>query len=184
MLFSIVFFLPWMGYAQLVQFGKDSIPLAGDRVVFSVDFKFDLGKEEFRKRALSYLNNELNPYSGGFRVNNDDYALCRVTDYIDFSDNLFETFGMYMTYDLQLGYKDGACIMVIRNITFMEKGYFETQEKSKRKLNMPEYSGEGIMVHKSYSLMLKKNASERITNASLKRVNAVIKGLDYSFRKE
>jgi hypothetical protein len=66
----------------------------------------------------------------------------------------------------------------------MEKGYFETQEKSKRKLNMPEYSGEDIMIKKDYSLMLKKNASGRITDASLQRINEIIKGLDYSFRKE
>ena len=183
MLFLIVS-LPWAGYAQPVQFKKDSIPLADGKVIFSVDFKFDLSKEEFHKRAFSYLNDVMNPYSGGFRMNNDDYTLCRITDYIDFADNVFETFGMYMTYNLQLGYKDGSCIMVIRDITYMEKGYFEAKEKSERKLNMPEYTGEDIMVHKKYSLMLKKNASERVTNSSLNRINEIIKGLDYSFRKE
>lgn len=183
MLFLIVS-LPWAGYAQPVQFTKDSIPLVHGKVIFNVDLKFDLTKEEFHKRAFSYLNDVMNPYFGGFRMNNEDYTLCRITDYIDFADNVFETFGMYMTYNLQLGYKDGSCIMVIRDITYMEKGYFEAKEKSERKLNMPEYTGEDIMVHKKYSLLLKKNASERITNSSLNRINEIIKGLDYSFRKE
>ena len=183
MLFFIIS-LPLTGYGQFVQFTKDSIPLADGKIVFTVNFKFDLSKEEFHKRAFSYLNDVMNPYSGGFRMNNDDYTLCRITDYIDFADKIFETFGMYMTYDLQLGYKDSSCTMVIRNITYMEKGYFEAKEKSERKLNMPEYPAEDIMVHKKYSLMLKKNASEKITEASLKRINEIIKSLDYSFRKK
>jgi hypothetical protein len=177
-------FLPLTGFGQLVQFTKDSIPLAGDKIIFRVEFKSHLSKEDIHKRAFSYLNNAMNPYSGGFTTDNTDYTLCRITDYINFSDNLFETFGMYMTYNLQLGYRDSSCTMLIRDITYMEKGYFETQEKSKRKLNMPEYSGKDIMIKKNYSLMLKKNASERITNSSLKRINEIIKGLDYSFRKE
>jgi len=49
---------------------------------------------------------------------------------------------------------------------------------------MPEYPAEDIMVHKKYSLLLKKNASERVTSSSLNRINEIIKGLDYSFRKE
>ena len=183
MLFFIIS-LPLTGYGQFVQFTKDSIPLADGKIVFTVNFKFDLSKEEFHKRAFSYLNDVMNPYSGGFRMNNDDYTLCRITDYIDFADKIFETFGMYMTYDLQLGYKDSSCTMVIRNITYMEKGYFEAKEKSERKLNMPEYPAEDIMVHKKYSLMLKKNASEKITEASLKRINEIINSLDYSFRKK
>jgi hypothetical protein len=183
MLFFIIS-LHLTGYGQLIQFTKDSIPLAGEKIIFRVDFKFDLSKEEFHKRAFSYLNDAMNPYSGGFTTNNNDYTLCRITDYINFSDNLFETFGMYMTYNLQLGYRDSSCTMIIRDINYMEKGYFETQEKSKRKLNMPEYSGEDIMIKKNYSLMLKKNASGRITDASLNRINEIIKGLDYAFRKE
>jgi hypothetical protein len=135
-LFFIIF-LPLIGYTQLIQFTKDSIPQANEKVIFRVDFKFDLSKEEFHKRAFSYLNDAMNPYSGGFSMNTDDYTLCRITDYIDLSDNLFETFGMYMTYDLQLGYQDSSSTMIIRNIIYMEKSYFETQEKSKRKLNMP-----------------------------------------------
>lgn len=176
--------LPLIGQAQPVQFTKDSIPLVDGRVVFTVEFKFDLSKAEFHKRAYSYLTNIMNPYFGGIRMNNDDYTLSRVTDYINLEDNAFQTFGVYMTYDLALGYKDSACTMMIRDITYMEKGHFETQEKTTRELNMPEYSGKDIMIDKKYSLLLKRKVSEKITDASLQRVNEVIKGLDYAFRKE
>ena len=180
----VIIFLPFIVYTQFVQFTKDSIPLAEGKIVFSVDFKSQLSKEEIRQRAISYLNDEMNPYFGEFRMNNDDYTICRITDYINLAANLFETFGMYMSYDLQLGYRDSSCTMIIRDITYMEKGYFETQEKSKRKLNMPEYSGEDIMIKNHYSLMLKKNASERITDASLKRINEIVKSLNTSFAKK
>ncbi len=177
----LIISIPWAGYAQTVQFKKDSIPVVSGKVVFSVEFKFDLSKEELHKRAFSYLNGEMNPYFGEYRMNNDNYTLSRITDYIDFGNNVIQTFGMYMTYNLQLAYKDGSCIMVIRDITYMEKGYFDAQEESKRKLKMPEYPAVDIMVHKKYSLMLKKDASERITEASLKRINDIIKSLDASF---
>lgn len=184
LLLFFIIFLPLTGYSQFVQFTKDSIPLNNGKIVFTVNFKFDLSKEEFHKRAFSYLNDTMNPYSGGYRMNNDDYTLCRITDYIDFSDNTFEMFGMYMTYSLVLGYKDGACTMMIRDISYMEKGYFEAKEKSDRKLNMPEYPGEDIMIHKKYTLLLKKDASDKITEASLKRINEIIKGLNASFAKK
>ena len=180
MLFIIIW-LPLAGFGQAVQFKKDSIPLVAGKVVFSVEFKFDLPKEELHKRAFSYLNGGMDPYFGEFSMNNDDYTLCKITDYIDFGNNLLQTFGMYMTYNLQLAYKDGSCIMVIRDITYMEKSYFEAQEESKRKLNMPVHPGVDIMVHKKYSLMMKKDASERITEASIKRINDIIKSLDTSF---
>ena len=179
-----IILLPLTGFGQLVPFTKDSIPQVGGKVMFRVDFRSDLSKEEIRKRAISYLNDEMNPYFGEFRINNDNYTICRITDYLDLAANLFETFGMYMTYDIQLGYRDSSCTMIIRNITYMEKGYFETQEKSKRKLNMPEYSGEDIMIKNNYSLMLKKNASGRITDASLKRINEIVKSLNTSFAKK
>ena len=123
----------------------------------------------------------MDPYFGEFSMNNDDYTLSRITDYIDFGNDVLQTFGMYMTYNLQLAYKQGSCIMVIRDITYMEKGYFDAQEESNRKLKMPVYPGIDIMVHKKYSLLMKKNASERITEASLKRINGIIKSLDAAF---
>src|SRR5690606_31409292 len=175
--------IPLMGYTQPIQFTKDSIPIVDGKVVFSVNFEYDLDKEEFHKRAFAYLNNTLDPYSGKFHLNNDDYTVSRITDYLVIDESFFQTLGMYMTYTLQLEYKDGSCMMVIRDITYMEKGYFEAQEASERKLNMPTYSGKDIMIDEKYALMLKKNTSEKITDESLKRINEIIKTLDVSFAK-
>src|SRR5690606_5617266 len=132
---------PLIGYGQLAQFTKDSIPVVDGKVVFMVDFEADLDKDELRRRAYAYLNEVLDPYAGTFGVNNDDYTACRITDYLAIEASVFQTVGMYMTYSLRLGYRNGSCTMVIENMRYMEKKYFEAQEESPHQLNMPEYTG-------------------------------------------
>lgn len=184
LLLLLVTSLPLAGYAQPVPFTKDSIPLVDGRVVFKVNFRFDLKKEEFHKKADIYLNEVLNPYSGIFRVNNQDLSVCQITDYVSIQNSLFQTFGMYMTYDLQLSYKNDSCNMVINRIRYVDKGSFEAHEDDPRhNRNVREWSGKEIMVDKNYSLMFVKEVSERITEAALKRINDIIAGLDAVFKK-
>jgi hypothetical protein len=173
-----------MSFAQPVQFSKDSIPVIDGEVVFAVKFDYELSKEEFFRRSYSYLNDQLNPYSGVFLINNEDSTVCRITDYLEISSNPIAVFGMYMTYNMNLTYKDGNCTMFLRNISYMEKGYFEAQEKSQRKLNMPEYSGKDIMIDKNYSRLLMRDASDKITEATVERINEIIKSLDLIFMRE
>lgn len=173
-----------MSFAQPVQFSKDSIPVIDGEVVFVVKFDYDLNKKEFFRRAYSYLNDQLNPYSGVFLINNEDSTVCRITDYLEILSNPIAVFGMFMTYNLHLTYKDGNCTMFFRNISYMEKGYFEAQEKSQRKLNMPEYSGKDIMIEKKYSRLMIRDASNKITEATIERINDIIKSLDLIFMRE
>lgn len=177
----LILFFPSIGYTQSVQFMEDSIPVVDGKVVFVVDFNFDLDKNEFSEKAFYYLNGILDPYSGVFLVNSNESIVCEVVDYLDVSSNAFQVFGMYMTYRLQLIYMNGSCTMIINNITYMEKGYFEKQEESSRKLNMPEYSGKDIMIDKNYSRLMSQNASGKITGVTLERINEIIKGLEISF---
>uniref|UniRef100_UPI00292DF3FA hypothetical protein n=1 Tax=Pedobacter heparinus TaxID=984 RepID=UPI00292DF3FA len=154
------------------------------KVVFKVEFKYDLSKEEFHKRSYSYLNNKLDPYSGQFIIDNNDSTVSRIIDYLDIDGNIIQTFGMYMTYNLKLVYGNALCTMVLEDITYMDKQYFETQENSPRKLIMPVYSGKDVMIDKKYASLLKRKASEKITNASLIRINEIIKNLDASFAQK
>ena len=178
-----IFFSSSMGSAQSVQFSEDSIPLVDEEVVFTVTFEYELNKKEFFRRTFAYLNDKMNPYSGMFLKNNEDSTVCLITDYIEIDSNLISVFGMYMTYNLHMLYRDGNCTMIIRNISYMEKGYFETQEESQRKLNMPEYSGKDIMVDKNYSRLMIRNASGKITEATVERINEIINNFDSSFRR-
>ena len=176
-----IFFSSLVGFAQPVQFSKDSIPVVDEEVVFSVKFEHDLTKQEFFRSGYFYLDDKLNPYSGAFLVNNDDSTVSKITDYLEIESNPLYIFAMYMNYNLHLTYEDGYCTMIIRDITYMEKRYFEAQEKSQRKLNMPEYSGKDIMIDKKYTVFLKRNASGKIIEATLERINEIIKNLDSTF---
>lgn len=177
--FSFLAF-PWIGYGQVTMFRADSIPLVDGKVVFHVDFISDLDKKELQKEASFYLNDILNPYSGVFHASNEDHIVCRITDYINISSSLLQSFGMFMSYSLSLQYKEGGCTMVIWDLTYVEKKYHEAQEASQRRLNIPEYAGEDIMIDGKYTLMFVRKASERITEASVDRINEVIKGLEAS----
>lgn len=179
----LMLLLPFLGTAQIFQ--SDSIPVVDGKVVFKTTFKVDLKKEAFHKKAQTYLNEKLNPYSGVFRVDNNDFTVSRITDYVSIENSLFQKFGMYMIYDLQLGYKDGICNMVINRIRYVDKGSFEAHEKDPRHNRIDrEWTGKEIMIDQRYSLMFVKNVSQRITEASLKRINGIISGLDASFKKK
>ena len=179
-----VLFSSSMGFAQPIQFSKGSIPLVDDEVVFSVKFEHDLTKEEFLNRTYHFLNDKLNPYSGAFLVNNKDSTVSKITDYLEIQSNYLSIFAMYMTYNLQLTYEDGYCTMIIKDITFFEKEYFEAQENNKRKLYMPEYSGKDIMIDKKYTRLFKRDISGKTTEAALKRINEIINNLDSTFNSK
>lgn len=176
-----VLLLPSIGFAQPVPFSPDSIPMRGNEIVFEANFNNNLSKQEFHKRAFRYLNSEMDPYSGTFLISNNDSTVCNITDYIEMGGNFAYVFAMYMTYDLKLNYQDGSCLLTISNMKFMEKGYFEAQENSKRELDMPVYSAKDIMINKEYSTFTIKRASEKITEESIKRINEIVKNFDLFF---
>ena len=148
-----------------------------------MDFKYNLKKEEFHKRVAEYLNKEMDPYSGAFLVNNADQTVSKIVDYIPAHGGWMQAFGMYMTYRLQFVYEDGRCWMVIQDISYMEKQYFEAQEQADRKLDMPVHSAEAIMIDHSFTLLMVKNVSEKVTESSLKRINGMITSLHVAFAK-
>lgn|SRR5690606_8482278 len=166
---------PLLGLAQPVIFHQDSVPTVDGKVVFTVDLRSELNQNELYEQALAYLNEELNPYSGTFLISNEDYVASRITDYLEIEAGVFQKFGMYMTYTLELRFKHESCHLVIRDISYMESTYFEAQEESDRKLNMPVHTAEDIMIEKNFSLMFIKDVSERTTGASIDRINEIIK---------
>lgn len=175
---------PLLGFAQTAIFHRDSVPEVDGKVVFAVDLRSDLEKDTLHKQVLSYLNEELNPYSGTFLVSNEDYVASRITDYLEIEAGVFQEFGMYMIYTLELRFQDRACHIVFRDISYMESTYFEAQEKSNRKLDMPIHTAEDIMLEKNFSLLLIKDVSERTTEASISRINEIIKELSEKILKK
>lgn len=180
--FTILF--PLAGRSQPRQFTKDSIPTSHGKVVFHINFKSNLSENEFHKRAYFYLENILSPVDGIFLTDNDQSTICKVTDYISIDNGLFQKFGMYMTYDIQFGYKMGACSLVIHDIEYMEKGSFDARKNSHGEIQVKEWSGSDILVDEKYHLLFIKNVSERITIETLKRINGIISDLYASFERK
>lgn len=183
-LFFISAFFFLAGYAQSRTFTAASIPLVQGDVVFTVNFKSGLKQAEFHKIAYRYLKDGLKPYSGIFLEDNDANTVCLATDYLSMVNGVLQSFGMYMTYRLELSYANGLCILVIKDISYMEKNAFEANEKARPRTTIPKWSGKDIMVDHKYHLLLIGNISKRITDASLDRINEIVKSLDAAFVKQ
>lgn len=175
-LFLILCF-PLSGYGQYVQFTKDSIPLVNGKVEFQIPFELNLTNIVFHQKVDDYLNKQLHPYSGGFIRDNDQHVLCKVTDYLKVTEGFLQEFGVYMIYRLDFSFQPGRCIMTIDDLSFLEKGYFEASEKAKDSLLVPQWTGKDILIDHQYHLMFIKKTSEKITTASLKKINQMIKDL-------
>jgi hypothetical protein len=179
-----VVFSPLIGVAQPVQFTRDSIPTANGKVEFNVNFKFNLDKNQFHKKAYAYLNDVLNPSVGTFRADNEDSTVCRITDYLSIDNGVFQKFGMYMTYNIRLVYRKGTCSLIIHNIEYMEKGSYEAIKDHQRDMKVMKWSGSDVLIERKYHLMFIRKASERITDATLNRINSIIKALYASFENK
>ncbi len=170
-----------MGYAQSLPFSNDSILVVGEEVTFTYRFDADIDKKEYLTRTYFFMDRELNPYKGAFLKNTEDTVVCRVIDYLDIESGVLHVFGMYMTYDIALVYRDASCDLSISNIQFMEKSYFERQQESPRNLNLTMFTGKDILVDKRYTQLFKRGASDKIAVAAVARLNDVVVKLEAYF---
>jgi hypothetical protein len=181
MLCCIIVFFSCKGFTQPAPFTADSIPVVDGKVLFTVNFQPDLSKAEMHKRAYSYLVGDLKPYSGTFGRDTGDHTICRITDYLSIVNGVFQSYGVFMTYTVALTYRNGACNMVVKDISYMEKSAFLAKQSARRGTTLPEWSAMDIMIDHKFRLLLIGKVSERITGASLVRINGIVKDLHASF---
>lgn len=177
----VLLLLTTSGYAQVEPFSSVSVPLEDDKVVFTHQFTNDLSNEEFRTKVYMYLNTGLKPHAISFLEKTADSMVCRVVDYLEIESSPLSVFAMYMIYDLKLGYNEKSSDLTIRNINFMEKSDFERKQEKPRESNFQIYTGKEMMIDKVYSPLLRKNASVRVTDAAIERLNEVVNGLASHF---
>lgn len=179
--FTLIWLIPLKGFGQTVAFSADSILLVGEDVVFSFHFENNISKEDARLKINTFLDRGMDPYSGTFLKNTDDSVVCRVVDYLEIESGMFHVFGMYMTYHIKFVFHDASCDLAISQITFMEKSYFERQEETPHQFYFREYTAKEIMVDKLYRLLLKRDASEKVTDAAINRFNMIVKNMGSHF---
>lgn len=165
----------WTVFAtsQAVIFQPDSIPMVNGEVVFDVGFDFDLSQSQYNARINQFLSKQFNPVSGEITEKTPDLTRCQVTDYISVGDNFFQSFGIYMLYDLTLRVVDGHTQMRIDNIKYLEQGYYDTYVDPSDTRTIPLYTAAEIMIDHQFKQLFVKNASSRITETSLERINSI-----------
>jgi hypothetical protein len=171
-------------------FTPDNIPVSNDEVVFTKTLHSPFVKNEILSRVHGFIHTNLKPFSGGIETDSPDKTICEITDYLDISSNAFSIFAMYMQYTLSFEYTDSLCLMKIHNIRFMEKEHFENRavyerqskelgkKQKKQKPDFQEFTAKEIFIDHNYHLALIRQASEKVTDASIKRINEVFSGLE------
>lgn len=177
----IAVFWPVFATSQAVIFQPDSIPLINGEVVFGVGFDFDLSQSQYNARINQFLSKQFNPVSGEITEKTPGITRCRVTDYISIGDNFFQSFGIYMLYDLTLTVADGHAQMRIDNIKYLEQGYYDTYVDPSDTRTIPLYTAAEIMIDQQFKQLFVRNASSRITEASLERINSIAADLHALF---
>lgn len=170
----IAFFLPVILSGQPVTFEKDSIPVVDQIVTFNIDFEHQLTKEEFRNRVNLYINHKFRPVAGEIIENSINNTISEAIDYISIGDNFFQNYGLYMMYSMNFEYHEGLCHLTIHDISFLEKGYFDAYMDDSDKRTLPSLSAKEIMLDQELKLLFVKNVSERVTIATLERINEII----------
>jgi hypothetical protein len=168
----------------------DSIPTVNGKVTFDENIRSILLQKDIHDRIMSYVNNYLKPVEGYVVKDRPDMIVCNITDYIVVSSQMMQTFAMYMNYSATFRFYDSLCVMRISDICFMEKEAFEKQKKWDTNPNsylnypksdtplLPVYSAEQIFLDREYNLVFYNKASQRITRASIYRIEEVFEEIN------
>ncbi len=172
---------PIILFGQPKLFQNDSILILDGKVTFDINFNYKLNKEEFSKRVNLYINRKFHPLSGEIIENNIINTICKVVDYISIDSSAFQKYGIYMIYSMSFEYTYGLCHMVLNEISFLEKGYYDAYMDDSDKRLLPTLTAKEVMLDHEFKMLLVKNVSERITIAALERINGTINDIHKIF---
>ncbi|NDW09737.1 DUF4468 domain-containing protein [Dysgonomonas sp. 520] len=103
-------------------------------------------------------------------INSNDSTLgiisCRAIDYLEIEKRKLSLFAVYMRYSLVFQLKDNQCVVLVRNISYLDKENFEKGNNSSNYYIF----GESVLIEKSYKEAFVKNASEKITRSTMSNV--------------
>lgn len=174
---AALFVFPLNMIGQTVIFQVDSIPVKNGEVVFEAHLETVLSQEQINARFNHFISKMLNPASGKIVEKVPERTVCEIVDYIDVGDNFFQSFGVYMIYTLELGARDGLGSVKIDDIQFLEKGYYQSYMDPSDSRSLPLMSARDIMLDRTFKQMFFKDASLRITQSSIDRVNVIVEDL-------
>ena len=150
-----------------------SVKQENGKVVFRDTVSSGLSKEEIRSRLINWLNTKLLPHAGMITSNDTVQGIitCQMMDFLEMDKKAFSVFTMYLRYQLILQCFDKQYIITIRNIYFIDP----VDYKPKNALSLQEkwISAELVMLEKKYNVLTVKNASGKLTDTTIQRLNEV-----------
>ena len=161
--------LAFFCHAQIIT----SVKQENGKVIFRDTVSSNLSKEEIQSRLINWLNTKLLPPAGMITSNDTIQGIvtCQMMDFLEMDKKVFSVFTMFLRCQLILQCFDKQYIITIRNIYFIDPVDYMgkyTIPSQKR-----QYSAEFVMLKKKYNVLTVKNASGKLTNATIQRFNEV-----------
>jgi len=161
--------LAFLCHAQIIT----SVKQENGRVVFRDTVSSDLSKEEIQSRLINWLSTKLLPHSGIITSNDTIQGIitCQIMDFLEMDKKAFSVFTMYLRYQLIVQFFDNQYIITIRNIYFIDPTNYKLKNTvPPKKILIP---AEFVMLEKKYNVLTVKNASGKLTDATIQRFNEV-----------
>lgn len=168
-LLMIGFIFPDRSFAQ-----KSLFKMQNGKIITSDTVKCGLTKEQIVEK--------LNPLIANLGFKEEEMLLsdgakmttlyAPLTDYLVMTRSKFSTFAILMSYYLSFEVFDNKCITKVSGIRYTDTDEFQKQF-SDQKYEPVSYPGEDILLKKQYKAVFVKNASDRIIDQTILRVNEI-----------
>jgi len=168
-LIILFFCLPILCVAQ--DNSTTDIPVVDGKVVFSTSYDLSLTKQEIHDRLVGLANDSEFIDKGSLALDDYEQGLIafRMKDYLLIEKKTLMTFAMNIRYTLIFEYEDNRCSIKFRNIN-----YIEPEDDNSNHV----FSAEFILIDKKYKVLTIKNASEKITEHTLKYVKELFNQIE------
>ena len=137
--------------------GKSPVMVVEKGKVFFTDtIQTNLTKVEMQSKMSDWLSNTFLPKRGIISLNDSISGIiyCQVLDYLEMEKNNWTIFAVYMRYSLIFQFQDNQCVIIIRNINYMDKEKIERGNYSSSDF----IPGESVLIKKNYKEAFIKKA--------------------------
>lgn len=142
------------------------------KLFFTDTIQTDLTGAKMQSVISHWLNTRL--HERGLVNLNDSVSgiiSCRLVDYLEIEKKKFSIFAVNMRYSLIFQLKDRQCVIVVRNIN-----YLDSEKIGQENILSGDYiPGELVLIEKKYKEAFIENASEKITQKTVDNVECLFK---------
>lgn len=143
---------------------KVNVQLKNDKVFLTDTIDIQLNKDGWYQRLMDWLPTFISE-RGQIGSENEEIGLISVhmTDYLEIEKKSFSMFAMYIRYNLFFQFDANKCVVIVRDINYIEQDKYESGKYSRDDL----ISAKTILIDKKYKPIFVKNASERISEHTI-----------------